>query len=435
MFERFRSTFGQHRILGGAAVLAVTQAGASVAGLIRDRLLAQTFPGLATVDVYIAAFRPSDFLFQITIMSAFSVALVPLLARYHASGEKEKMFDLLAGATSVAAIVFGLLALVFAIIFPWVAPLLTHFTGESLQLYIHFGRIALLTNFLFVFGNAYGQYLITVQRYWVYGITPILYTIGTILGTLFLTPVVGEYGPIYGTLLGAVAYTIVRFLGILLAGYRPRFVLWHPDIAEMGWLMIPRVLALGALQFSLLVFDALASGLSSGSVTINAYARNFQSVAVGIVGIALAQSVFSLLSQTASRNEHDRFRMYIKKGTWMMLALTIPSAIALVLLARTAAWLVHLNGAETFPLFSLCLLLYALSIPFESMGHLLLRAFYALKDTFTPALISVANGVVAIAVAWILVGRLGVLSLPIGFTAGQVVQVIGLGILLRRKRL
>ena len=46
------SEFKQHRILGGVAVLAVTQFGASLVGLIRDRVLASTFPGLDTVDVY-----------------------------------------------------------------------------------------------------------------------------------------------------------------------------------------------------------------------------------------------------------------------------------------------------------------------------------------------------------------------------------------------
>jgi len=35
----------------------------------------------------------------------------------------------------------------------------------------------------FVMGNAFGQYLIAKQKYWAYGITPILYTLGTIAGT------------------------------------------------------------------------------------------------------------------------------------------------------------------------------------------------------------------------------------------------------------
>ena len=429
--KRVSSLLSQQRILGGAAVLALTQLGASLAGLLRDRVLAQTFPGLDTVDVYIAAFRPSDLLFQMCIMAGFSVALVPFLAQYKAQDDQQQMNRLLSSVVAVAALAFGVLALVFAVFFPQVAPALTQFTGDSLQLYIQFGRIALLTNFLFVFGNAFGQYLITVQRYWVYGITPILYTLGTIFGTLYLTPLYGQFGPIYGTLCGAIVYVLLRFLGILATGFRPRSILWHPDLPTMGRLMLPRMVALGALQLELLLFDTVASGLEAGSVTVNAYARNFQSVVVGIAGIALAQSAFSLLSQAASQKEFHRFWIYLRKGVLILLILTIPGAACLAALAPVAAWLVHLQ--HVLPVFTVCLALYALSIPFESINHLLLRSFYALKHTVTPAFFSIFNGVAAIAIAALLAPHYGVYSLALGFTAGQIIELIGLSVLLPRR--
>jgi len=411
--------------------LACTQFGASFVGLFRDRILAKTFPELHIVDVYIAAFRPSDLLFQMCIMAGFSVAVVPLLAQYKAKGEQEHMNQFLSGVVAVAALVFGVLALFFAICFSWIAPILTQFQGDALALYIHFGRLALLTNFLFVFGNAFGQYLITVQRYWMYGLTPIFYTLGTIAGTLYLTPVFGPYGPIYGTLGGSVVYVLLRFAAVYRSGFRLRKTLWHPDLTEMGLLMIPRMMALGALQMELLLFDTVASGLGAGSVTINAYARNFQSVVVGIAGIALAQSAFSLLSQSAAQKDFGRFWIYLRKGVMILLVLTIPGALALAALAPLAAWLVHIS--HVLPVFAVCLALYAVSIPFESINHLLLRSFYALKHTTTPAVFSVANGFVAIAVAWLLSEKFGVYSLALGFTCGQIVQLIGLAILLPRR--
>jgi len=400
-------------------------------GLIRDRVLAKTFPGLDVVDVYIAAFRPSDLLFQVMIMAGFSVALVPLLAQYKAKKEESKMSDLLSGVVTVAALVFGVVALIAAIFFPQIAPALAQFEGGSKELYIQFARIALLTNFLFIFGNAFGQYLITIQRYWIYGLTPIFYTLGTILGTLYLTPFFGPFGPIYGTLCGAIAYVILRLVGIIRAGFRPKLIFWHPDIPELIRLMIPRMVALGALQAELLLFDRVASGLVTGSVTINAYARNFQAVAVGVVGIALAQSAFSLLSQAAANKETERFWIYLKKGIGILLVLTIPAAIALAFLAPVAAWLVHLSAV--LPVFSICLTLYAISIPFESINHLLLRSFYSLKHTVTPAILSVVNGTIAIAVAWYLAPKYGVYSLALGFTVGQIAQMIGLGVMLPRR--
>lgn len=416
---------GQHRLLGGAIVLALTQFAASLAGLFRDRALTVTFPGLDTVDVYIASFRPSDLLFQITIMAGLSTVLVPLLARYHSSEDRTEISRLLSSVMAIGSLAFGCIALVLAIIFPLIAPYLTGFTGDSLSLYITFGRLALLTNFLFVAGNALGQYLITVQKYWVYGITPVLYTAGTILGTLYLTPMYGQLGPMLGTLGGAIIYVILRLAGSSYSGFRPKLMLWHPDLLKMGWLMLPRMAALGALQLELLMFDAVASGLDSGSVTINAYARNFQSVVVGVVGIALAQSAFSLLSQAAAKSDTKRFTVYVKKGIAMILWLTIPGAIVLVLAAPIAAHLVHLQSVLS--VFRIALLCYAISIPFESMNHLLLRSYYALHNTTTPAVMSVLNGLIAIAVSWSLAPTYGVYALAIGFAVGQIVQLVGLG--------
>ncbi|MDO8648982.1 MAG: lipid II flippase MurJ [Candidatus Peregrinibacteria bacterium] len=431
----FTTQFGQHRILGGAAVLAATQFGASLVGLLRDRTLTRVFPGLDTVDVYIASFRPSDLLFQITIMAGLSTVLVPLLARYRASDDAKGMSSLLSSVMAIGSLVFGLLALLLALSFRTIAPHLVQFTGDSLELYITFGRIALLTNFLFVMGNALGQYLITVQRYWIYGLTPIFYTLGTIGGTLFLTPMYGQMGPMLGTLIGAFLYVLIRIVGSIHAGFRPMPLLWHQDILTLGWLMLPRMFALGALQLELLLFDTAASGLPDGAVTINAYSRNFQSVVVGVVGIALAQSAFSLLSQAAARSERQRFITYMRKGLVLLLLLTIPGTLALILAAPLAARLVHLTHVVT--VFTTCLTLYAISIPFESVNHLLLRAYYALHRTTIPAVFSVLNGLSAIAIAWFLVPRYGVYALALGFTAGQLVQCAGLSLLLpsRLKRL
>ncbi|MDD4287851.1 MAG: lipid II flippase MurJ [Candidatus Peribacteraceae bacterium] len=429
---RFSALRSQHRILGGAAVLALTQFAASFAGLIRDNLLNRTFPGLSVVDVYVAAFRPSDLLFQVTIMAGFSVALVPLLARYEANGDRRSMSSLLNGVVTVAALIFGLLALVLAIIFPLVAHFFTQFQGETLVLYIRFARIALLTNFLFVFGNAFGQYLNTIQRFWVYGLTPVLFTLGTIAGTLWLTPFIGPYGPIAGTLLGALVYTSVRFIAIVRAGYRFALSWWHPDLTEMGLLMLPRMLALGALQLELLVFDRIASGMTVGSIAVNAYARNFQAVVVGVTGMALALSLFSPLSQAAARAEWGRYRQYLKRGVAWMLLLTVPGAIALVFATPFAAWLIHLQ-ATFLPVFFTCLALYALSIPFESLNHLFTRAFFATKHTTIPAILTVFNGVIAIVLSWTLAPRLGVFSLALGYCIGHIVEMAGLLLLIPRE--
>lgn len=429
-FRRFLAVFAQHRIAGGAAVLAITQLLASLAGLIRDRTLASTFADdLGVVDAYLAAFRPSDLLFQITVMSAFGTVLVPMLARRRACGDDREARHLLAAAFGAGGVVFGTLALLLAILFPLIAPHLVAFPAQQLPLYILFARLALLSNALFVFGSAAGQYLISIQRYWIYGLTPVLYTLGTIGGTL-LEPVLGPTAPMIGTVAGAIVYAVIRLLAVAYAAGGLSLRFWHPDLSRMGILMIPRMLALGALQVQLLLFDTLASRLDSGAITVNAYARNFESVAVGVIGIAVAQSVFGPLSAAAASGDGPRYRTYMRKGVCLLLALTVPASVALVLLAPIAARLVSVQ--QLMPLFQSCLLFYALAIPCESVAHLLVRAYYALHHTLTPAVIGVVATVLAITASTILFPTFGVAALAVGYAIGNVTQVMALAVFLPR---
>ncbi len=413
----------------GTVILAATQLLASIAGLVRDRVLTSTFPGLDVVDVYLASFRPSDLLFQAAVMSAMGTVLVPILAGYHAKDDRQGMDRVLSGAMVVGGLAFGVIALLLAVFLPVLQPFLAGgFTGEAAQLYVTFGSLALLSNFLFVFGTALGQYLITEERYLAYGITPILYTLGTIAGTIFLTPLIGVYGPMAGTLLGAIIYVLVRLLAVLRIGARLSLVFWHPDLQAMGRLMLPRILSLSAFQAQLLILDAMATYLPAGSITISNYARNFQSVLVGVVGIAVAQTVYAPLSKTAATRNSEAFSRLYRVGWISILVLTIPGAIGLWLAAPVAAWLVHLTAV--LPLFAVTLGIFALSVPLESLTHLQYRAFYAYKHTLWPSLAGIVGGTGAISVAWLLLDRFGVVALAAGYAVGELLQVIVLAALL-----
>ncbi len=424
----------QKRIAGGAFVLAVTQLIASGCGFFRDQAFSVMFPldkdPLGVASVYIAAFRPSDLLFQIFVMSCLSVVLVPFLASHLAHGRREEMNRITTSTMIVFGTIFGTAALIMAFFFPEIAPHMVKFEGESLALYIKFGRIALLTNFLFVFGNTLGQYLISIQRYWVYGITPILWALGTIVGTYFLTPYIGPMGPIVGTVIGTIIYVIVRAIGLIHAGYRFRFNLreiLHPELAHMGLLIIPRMAALGALQLQLLLLDRLASGLGSGMVALNQFASNFESVIPGIVGIAIAQSTFSIFSQSVATKDFATLTRNIRSGILFNLSLAFPGAITLAVLNGLAAWLLHLD-ASVSTIFSHALWIYCIAIPFESTNHIILRSFYALKNTLYPAISSAVSCTIAVTAGTLLIPSLGVYALAVAYVIAQVSQTLFLGL-------
>lgn len=443
MQKIFRSLLSEKRIAGGALVLAVTQLIASGCGFLRDQAFSIMFPldrdPIGVASVYIAAFRPSDLLFQIFVMSCLSVVLVPFLASHLAQERREEMDRITSSTMIIFGCVFGVIALVAAVFFPTVAPHLVKFEGPSLELYIRFGRIALLTNMLFVFGAALGQYLITLQRYWMYGITPVLWALSTIAGTYLLTPVLGPMGPIVGTVIGTVIYVLLRGNAAIKFGYRFSLSgsgILRAELKEMGLLILPRMAALGALQLQLLLLDRLASGLGSKMVALNQFASNFESVIPGIVGIAIAQSAFSLFSQSAATGDHETLRRNITTGILFNLSLAVPGALALAALASVAAWMLYLDG-ETAMMFMVSLWIYCFAVPFESTNHIVLRSLYALKNTQLPALSSILSCTLAVGAGSMLLPTLGIYALAAAYVIAQVSQTVFLGIsltsVLRRK--
>lgn len=445
MRKFLQSFLSQQRIAGGAAVLALTQLLASACGFLRDQAFSVMFPlgedPVGIASVYIAAFRPSDLLFQVFVMSCLSVVVVPFLSSHLAHGRREEMDRILSSTMVIFGLGFGLAALVLAAVFPSVAPYFVKFEGEALALYVKFGRIALLTNFLFVFGNALGQYLISIQRYWIYGLTPVIWSLCTVAGTYLLTPVLGPMGPIIGTLIGTVLYVCIRCAGVVMSGFRlrpGRASILHPELTHMGLLIIPRMGALGALQLQLLLLDRLASGLGPQMVALNQFASNFESVIPGIVGIAIAQSAFSLFSQSAALNDTERLLIHVRKSITFNLSLAVPGALVLAACAGIAAWLMNLEGA-TAAMFMNALFIYAVAVPFESTNHVILRSFYALKNTGFPALSSGVSCIAAVTAGTLLVPRIGVYALAAAYVTAQVCQTVLLGssfrLMLRRRGL
>lgn len=420
----------QRSIGGGAAVLALTGLLSSAMGFFRDQAFSIMFPpGTDTLDVasvYIAAFRPSDVIFQISILSCLSVVMVPFLSGHLAHGRREEMDRVTTSVTMMFGAGFALCALLLAIAMPTVASHFVHFTGASLQLYIRTAQLALLTNALFVVGNSLGQYLIASQRYWVYGLTPALWALGTVGGTYGLSPFLGADGPMAGTIIGTVLYVLWRYLAVRSLGFRFRGMsAWtiHPDLRGMGIMIIPRMIALGALQIQLLLLDRLASGLPQGLLAINQFARNAESVIPGIVGIAIAQSSFSLLSQSAALRDHKRLDSTLHKGIQTALLLSSIGAVCAALLAPLGALILRIPQGS-MDAFVLSLRIYAIAIPFESITHVLLRGCYARKDTVIPALSTSINACAAVAVATIRLPSDGILALAEGFVIGSILQCI-----------
>jgi len=176
----------------------------------------------------------------------------------------------------------------------------------------------------------------------------------------------------------------------------------------------------------LLGFTSIASELAEGSVATYNYARNFQSLPVSMLGIAIAMAMFTSLSHDAGKGNFDKFKRDLKRDRLRSLTYTTLAAIALAILARPFVSLLlggGLFGEDDIQLLTTTLQIYCFSIPLESMLHIYHRSFYALKNTIIPATFHALAILGMIILAKILAPQIGVFAIPVAFTSLLVVHV------------
>lgn len=416
----------------GAAILSVLIFASYVMGLVRDRIFARTFGAGPELDAYNAAFRLPELLFDVLVEAGLAAAFIPIFVRLrHGDEEAAHRFGRAILALGVAVMGVGsLLLFVFAeATTSFIAP---GFAGEQGQLYVDLFRIMLVTQILFAASLTLGQVLLAEQRYFWYGVAPLLYNAGIVAGVLLLGGRLGIYGAAVGAVFGALIHLGSRFIGLRESSFRIGFG-WRPPpgtLGEFGRLTAPRLVAQPVEPIAFLFFANVASRLPAGSLSVFDYARNFQSVPVSLVGVAFAIAAFPALSVAHADGDRRGFLRLFGTNLAYIVGLTIAAAAVMVVVGELAIGIL-LGGGRFGPdevqRTAAVLGVFALSVPFESVAHLLSRAIFATRHTLFQALASIAGLLVTVAATLALLPSLDLLALPAGFAIGQAVKVALLG--------
>lgn len=415
-------------ILHTAFALTLTSGLSYGLGLLRDRTFSTTFGLSAELDIYNAAFVIPDLFLALLVTGSLAAAFVPIFSNLDEHNKKK------ASLYTNQIISYGMIILIvvcgiFALILPYITDFLVPGFDEVKQAeYIHVTRLMLLSPIIFAISNTFGNVLISVKEFFWYGLAPVMYNIGIIIGVFAFAPHFGVFGLVMGTILGALLHLGIRTPSMIRYGWRPAFSLkFSPEIKETVTLMLPRVAQLGMWQVLLWWFVRLASQLEEGSVTIYAFARNFQSVPISLIGIAIALAAFANLSHIAANKRYKEFASIVRKKSITILSTTTLAAIALALLSYPLIDILLGGGkfdqAAVAATASL-LMVYCLSIPLESLVHLLARSHYALKNTWRPSSIHVLTIATTMIVSTHLIPQIGLFAIPAAFAIGLAIQTL-----------
>ncbi len=420
-FSKLKKTF-----LHTAFALTFTSGLSYIFGFLRDKTFTYKFGAGEILDTYYAAFNIPDFVLAIFVTSSIGVAFIPIFTKLNVKDSKKASLytqDILFWLASAVSLTCVLIA-IFVPFF--VDSLVPGFNQEQQQLYISFVRIMLLSSIIFSFSNVFGGVLISTRDFFFYGISPTFYNLGIISGAFFLVPIFGPIGLAWGTVLGALVHALIRFVVFVRrVDFQFRVFRFSKEIQETIFLILPKIFQIAAWQILLIWFTRLATNLSDGSVTMYNIARNFQSMPVSLLGIAISLSAFTSLNELLAQKKYQSFAETVKKKSFSILFLTSGSALVL---AGLSFFIVNILlgggkfGPDEVKMTALILSVYTISIPLESWMHLLARAHYALGNTIIPSLIHIFAISVTVFISWRFVGEFDIFVIPISFTIGLVVQ-------------
>jgi putative peptidoglycan lipid II flippase len=412
----------------GAVFLSLLTFGSYLMGLVRDRMFARTFGASAELDAYNAAFVLPELALDVLVAGGLVAPFVPIFTGLKGeAAEAARAFGrtILTLAVAVMAIAAALLFIFAEQTVRLIAP---GFSGAQQELYIGLFRVMCVTPVIFAISIVLGEVLISERRFVTYGLAPILYNGGIVAGTLLLANRLGIYAAAIGAVAGALLHLAIRVVGIWRTSFRPRpsFRLRTHGVGEFLRLMVPKMASHPIEPLTFLYFTSVASTLGAGSVSSVSFARNFQSVPVSLIGASFAIAAFPALSAAAAAGDRPGFTRLFRTNLATILVLTSLAALALVVVAELAIRILLGGGAfdeEDVARTSAILAVFAISVPLESLTHLLSRALYATKNTFLPSLASVAGFVAIVIAAGSLTSRIGLAAIPAAFAIGMGIKV------------
>jgi len=415
----------QSGVFSAAFAISSTYGISMLLGILRERLLVDRFYACCKeeLDVYYAAFRLPDMIFQLVVIGALSAAFIPIFSEKLAKDKKEAY--LLASSLINLLLVFFLVLAVFIFIFarPFSLLITGNFSFQQIDLMAQMTRLMLLAQIFFLISNLFSAMIQSHQRFLLPALSPAIYNIGIIISVVILSRPLGIWAATIGVLFGSFLHLLIQIPLVLKLGFKYSFGFNLKDLAvkKVVRLMLPRTLSLAVSQIEATISLFLATSLSPGSLTIYYLAQKLADLPVRLLGTSIGQAALPTLSLQLARNETDNFKRTINQSLGQIIYLSLPAtAIFLILRVQLVRFA---YGSRSFPwgatiMTGRTLAAIAFSVFSQSAIQLLVRGFYAVHDTTAPFIVSLLSVIVNVilSIVFIFSFDLGIFGLALGFS-------------------
>lgn len=368
-----------------------------ISGFVRERVFAYYFGTGGFADAWWAALRMPNVIRNLLGEGTLSASFIPVYAEFLEEGREEDaarfagaaLGILMVTAFGVALVGMGIAPMLVEVFFP-------RWTPDTRGLTVTLVRILLPMTALFVVSAWVLGVLNSHRKFFVSYVAPVLWNLSMIsamIGGAVFWALSGRSLVValaWGALIGGGLNLCVQlpFLATHVRGVRISLDRSVAGVREAIRNFVPVVAARGVVNVSSWI-DLILAGrlLMPNAVGLLGYAQTFINLPVALFGTGVAAAELPELSRMRGE-DLERLAGRVTQSLERALYFLIPSAFAYVALGDVVVAALYQTGAfgvaDTLITWGV-VAAYALGLPASASSRVLSSAFYALRDTRTPA--------------------------------------------------
>jgi putative peptidoglycan lipid II flippase len=248
----------------------------------------------------------------------------------------------------------------------------------------------------------------------------------------------GVMSLVLGSLVGCLCQLWSFYAAARKKGYRFKLVgkFDQPEIRRVYHLMVFPLAGQACAVVVEFINNAIGSMMGAGNVSALRLATRITECFGGLLAGSIVLAAMPTISNSISKGDHARAKEDVRQSLFLLLLVTVPLSVWLALMHKPFIAILYermkFSSADTVLVSNVLLLM----IPYIFLCRLLglfELPFFAHQDTKTPLMGSIAQAVLYIIVSLLLVGSLGIYSLPIGRSVSYLIASLFLMQLLRRR--
>lgn len=378
------------RLMTGFFTVGVWTLLSRVLGFMREVMILSLIGPGPLMDAFVAAFRLPNMFRRFFAEGAFNAAFVPMFSKRleGEDGAGEFAQNAFAGLFFVVTVLTAI-GMVFM-------PALVWLTAEGFSndgrfaLTVDYGRIAFPYILFMSLSALFSGILNATGRFAVAAAAPVLLNI-FVITALCIAAVTNSPAinwliwaiPVAGAAQLALTWRAAAKAGFKLRPARPR---WNADMRDLVMIALPAALASGVMQINLVVGQLVASQYENAVSWLFAADRLYQ-LPLGVVGIAVGVVLLPDLSRRLRAGDDEGAKGALSRAAEISLALTIPSAVALIVIPLTLVSVLFERGAagtDDSAAIATAVMIYGLGLPAFVLQKIVQPLYFAREDTRRP---------------------------------------------------